>query len=610
MVGTPRYMSPEQALGLPVDHRADLFSLGVVLYEMVTGKVAFPGTALATLAIQIAQEKVEPIDRSKRDCPPGLRSIIDRLLAEKAEQRFSDAGALVAALDREIAANQDQSAGRQGLSLRFKLPLALSLVTAAALGACVTPTLNVERRTLEHMAVGSGATIASFVTNNAAVLAADNAGLAPDQQDWSALQAFATSASRDPLIRDLVVADAGGIVRAAGDSRLVGQPYRRPVREVAMESAGTARVTAAGDAGAGAGIRFVRPIRYAGIGFGTVDLVVKRSALDAAVDGARRSLLLLSGFVMLGVLGVLVVGWLSGAMVARPLRRLRAALEVAGRTGFAVRLPDRRRDDLTGARYPDATEVALALPATLRFGGFRLRATRAPHGDEPIDAQRTLVLTPPVSSRAVPDDWLDAAVSPPVRGGGSLLEAFCEGAGLDVSLLSSEEPDEIMRRAGAVYRQMVLGVGDLMAERDRARARYKLSRTTIGGGNNNPFKWAPTQRLAVDLLLAGSGGFLSGPAALQASFRDVKRHSIASFAGLQGSLRAAVDTFAPAALGAAVGSRASILKSRIAMQAEEVASRPANLARQLDEHQSGLLERAFVAAYDASEANVAGGSTV
>ena len=263
-------------------------------------------------------------------------------------------------------------------------------------------------------------------------------------------------------------------------------------------------------------------------------------------------------------------------------------------------------DHLTGARFPDATMVMVALPATLRFGRFRLKATRAPHGDEPVDAQRTLVLTPPVGSSTVPDNWTDAAGLPPVSRGGSLLEAFCEGAGLDASLLSSEEPDEIMRRAGAVYRQMVLGVGDLMAERDRARARYKLSRTTIGGANNNPFKWAPTQRLAIDLLLAGSGSFLSGPAALQASFRDVKRHLIATFAGLQGSLRTAVDTFAPAALEAASASRSSLLKSRTAVQVEEVASRHADLARQLAGDGGGSLERAFVAAYDATEAEAPG----
>ncbi|MEO5867612.1 MAG: type VI secretion system-associated FHA domain protein [Sphingomonas sp.] len=264
-------------------------------------------------------------------------------------------------------------------------------------------------------------------------------------------------------------------------------------------------------------------------------------------------------------------------------------------------------DDTTGARFPDAVAVAMALPATVRFGRFRLRATHAPHGDEPVDAARTMVLTPPLgSSIAVPENWSDATAVPPT-GNGSLLEAFCEGAGLDASLLSSEEPVEIMRRAGAVYRQMVLGIGDLMAERDRARGQYKLSRTTIGGVNNNPFKWAPTQRLAIDLLLAGSSSFLSGPAALQASFRDIKRHLIATFAGLHGSLRAAIGTFDPEALDAAVSPRASMLKSRDSLQAKEVAARHADLARQLTSGDGGSLDRAFVLAYDSAEAQAGEG---
>lgn len=266
-------------------------------------------------------------------------------------------------------------------------------------------------------------------------------------------------------------------------------------------------------------------------------------------------------------------------------------------------------DDLTGVRFPDATEVPVPLPGTLRFGRFRLKATRAPHGDEPVDAGRTMVLTPPLgSSASVPRDWSDAGPLPLPTGNGSLLEAFCEGAGLDVSLLSSEEPEEIMRRAGAVYRQMVLGVGDLMAERDRARASYKLSKTTIGGAGNNPFKWAPTQRLAIDLLLAGSSGFLSGPTALQASFRDVKRHLIATFAGLHGSLRAAISTFDPVQVEAAVSARASLLKSRATLQADEIAGRHADLTHQLDSGEGGTLERAFVNAYDAAEAQAGAGT--
>ena len=361
MIGTPRYMSPEAALGRPVDHRADLFSLGAVLYEMVTGKVAFPGQGLATLALQIAEGQVEPIARSAADCPPGLRFIIDKLLAKKPEARFADGAALHAALVREAAAASEAPA-RRGVSLRIKLPLALAGVTAAALVASVSAVLARQERTLEQMAIVSGGSIAAFVTGNAAVLAADNAGLAPEQQDWSALQAFVAQAARDPGIRTVQVVDTRGIIRAAADPRRVGQRYRAPQGEARVSVQGAAAVTAAPDDGRGAGLRFVRPIRYAGADFGTVDLVLARTALDAALADVRAMLLALA----LAVMAVAaVVGWLGAAAVARPLKRLRDALDAAAASDFALRLSHRRRDEFGGAfdafnRAADAIEPRLS----------------------------------------------------------------------------------------------------------------------------------------------------------------------------------------------------------------------------------------------------------
>lgn len=349
LVGTPRYMSPEQALGLAVDHRSDLFSLGVVLYEMVTGKVAFPGTGLATLAIQIAQEKVAPIGESAADCPPGLRAIIDRLLAKKPEQRFADGAALAAALDREIAAEREPVSMRRGVSLRFKLPLALVGVTALALAASVYVISDRETRALEQMASVSGGSIAAFVTSNAAVTVADNAGLPPGEQDWSGLQAFVATASRDTGVRDIVVADVDGVIRAASSAERIGKKYDE----------------ATGPTESAAELRFVRPIDYAGARFGTVDLSLDRTALDQAIATSKTLLAALSALIM-GV--VLLVGYLSGAMVARPLRRLRAALDAAAAGDFSVRVAHRRRDEFGQAfdafnRAAAEAETRAAAPA-------------------------------------------------------------------------------------------------------------------------------------------------------------------------------------------------------------------------------------------------------
>src|SRR5690606_1688265 len=173
----------------------------------------------------------------------------------------------------------------------------------------------------------SGHSIAAFVAGNAAVVAADNAGLPPGAQDWTSVQAFVTTATEKEGVREIVVADASGIVRAASRDALIGQRY-------------AAMATAA--AGPDAGLRFVRPIDYAGARFGTVDIVLGRKALDEAIATSQTLLAAVSALVMLVVL---IVGYLSGAMVTRPLRRLRNALDDAARNGFALRISHARRDE-------------------------------------------------------------------------------------------------------------------------------------------------------------------------------------------------------------------------------------------------------------------------
>lgn len=255
--------------------------------------------------------------------------------------------------------------------------------------------------------------------------------------------------------------------------------------------------------------------------------------------------------------------------------------------------------DEAGERLPDGVDVPLTLPFSFRLGAYRIAASRAPHARDALADGTMCVAADTLST--------DAAAEPAPRragaGDGALLDAFCEGAGIDVSLLSTEEPTEIMRRAGAVYRQMVAGLAELMAERDRAREGYAMSRTTIAGVGNNPFKWGPAQRLAIDLLLAQSTSFLSGPAALKASFRDVKRHMAATLAGMRGALRAVADRFDPQAVDRAVTERGSLLKGRAALQMDKVAERHAELVRDLAEARGDSpVDRAFVQAYDAAEA--------
>ena len=98
ILGTPRYMSPEQAHGKAVDHRSDLFSLGSVLYHLATGKPPFQGSNLTAMLIAVSQEDPQAIREANPDISPQLAELITRLLQKDREQRFDSASDVVEAI--------------------------------------------------------------------------------------------------------------------------------------------------------------------------------------------------------------------------------------------------------------------------------------------------------------------------------------------------------------------------------------------------------------------------------------------------------------------------------------------------------------------------------
>ncbi|MBN1290575.1 MAG: SUMF1/EgtB/PvdO family nonheme iron enzyme [Candidatus Latescibacteria bacterium] len=98
VIGTPRYMSPEQARGGTLDGRSDVYSMGVLLYQMATGSLPFQATDAASLMYMHVHEAPEPPDVRNSEVPDWLRDIILKCLAKKPEDRFVTAGELGKAL--------------------------------------------------------------------------------------------------------------------------------------------------------------------------------------------------------------------------------------------------------------------------------------------------------------------------------------------------------------------------------------------------------------------------------------------------------------------------------------------------------------------------------
>src|SRR5499427_5172766 len=88
VMGTPSYMSPEQVKGRAVDGRSDIFSLGVMLYEMITGEKPFPGQNITTVIYKIVNEDPVPLRQIDPSIHPGIGAVVMRALAKEPEQRY------------------------------------------------------------------------------------------------------------------------------------------------------------------------------------------------------------------------------------------------------------------------------------------------------------------------------------------------------------------------------------------------------------------------------------------------------------------------------------------------------------------------------------------
>jgi hypothetical protein len=99
VLGTSDYIAPEQASGEPVDERSDQYSLGVVLYELLTGEVPYPGDSAMAVAMRHLRDPVPSVRSARPDVPPRVDAIVSRAMAKRPRDRFPTMEAMTAALE-------------------------------------------------------------------------------------------------------------------------------------------------------------------------------------------------------------------------------------------------------------------------------------------------------------------------------------------------------------------------------------------------------------------------------------------------------------------------------------------------------------------------------
>lgn len=146
VLGTPRYMSPEQVAGLPVDHRTDIFSLGIVLYEMLTGSPLFAGEDMPQIMHKVSKLEQTPPSRVNPEVPPMLDFVLARALKKDPDVRYQDTYELAADLRSCLAELGDRDAkkaddGGSTKTIKLDPGAAKTMHVAPAAGAIASDTL-------------------------------------------------------------------------------------------------------------------------------------------------------------------------------------------------------------------------------------------------------------------------------------------------------------------------------------------------------------------------------------------------------------------------------------------------------------------------------------
>ncbi len=351
VLGTPQYMSPEQTRGDKLDGRSDLFSAGIVLYQMIAGERPFRGDSLVAIATKIANDTATPLTQLRPEAPAALRRIVDRCLAKTPAQRYGSGQELAEALQK-VLAEIDEAAREKAkpriLPLRIKWALSMAAIIAVVMGISATLITQRQYEALMGQATDYGASLARFIARQNAAAALS--------EDWDVVDAAVQEMMKTGNFERIVVIDPKGLVRSSSIGTLVGTPYKPAGTESLGKLAGgtaAVRYHANGEPVLG----FEAPVTFQDTVVGRVALGIPEKPLTQV---AQLSITLMVILALVTVLAVAVAMYFLADWFAKPIRLMSDSMAEIAKGRFSHRIAEQRKDEF-GQLFTDFDAMAQAL---------------------------------------------------------------------------------------------------------------------------------------------------------------------------------------------------------------------------------------------------------
>ncbi|GMU70730.1 MAG: protein kinase [Burkholderiales bacterium] len=354
VLGTPNYMSPEQVLGQKVDSRSDLFSVGVVLYKLVTGQLPFEGDSIISVAMKITQTDPPTVDKLRPDAPLSLRRVIERALKKQPEKRFQTGEEFAQALigvARELKDEEEKKDQGKGISLSVRWAAIMAAIVAVTMTVTAGILYQRQYAAMLDQVKGYGASLAKFMATQSAVplLAEDYAAIDVFVQDTLGRQDF-------PY---LIVMDDTGVVRGSNDPKQVGQKYVAPPAATPVGSPDAEVTVRTHELDSGKVLDFDVPVLFQKKRIGAVHLGIYEAPLARV---ANLVFVLLAILTLVTVAAVAAGTFLLARRIAAPIRVLKSSLDEIAHGRYDVRIGETRKDEF-GELYAAFDKTAAALEA-------------------------------------------------------------------------------------------------------------------------------------------------------------------------------------------------------------------------------------------------------